>query len=820
MTSRPEQGASTKRRFLSHPWIFDLRFGARLLRRFPLFALAVVMTLALGIGANTAIFSIAYGLLIRPLPYAHPDQIVQLSAASQGNKTEWTVTADELQFLRSQKMPLNALGAYSPATFNATMGGPTEHLSGMYVSYDYLDVLDVHPVMGRQFTAEEDRGEGSRVALIGYRMWQRMAGAEANILGKTLQLDGISYTVIGVLPPNFERVSTFLSQGDNQVWLPLALASKTIGTGQNIGLIGRMPPALSIEKAQLQMDGIRSAFMRRFPSDMPPETSVELVSYRAWLGDQIRTMLLVLFGAAGVVMLVACANVIGLLLSRAEGRKREVAIRMALGADTAQLLRQFIAESLVLCLLGTGTGILLSSLCLKGIIALSPEQLPRIQDIRLDGMALAFSALLGVLAAIIFGVAPAYRLVRVEIQGVLQETQGAGGRSQMRMRRGLVIAQVGLSLVLLVGSALLVQTFRNVSNQDPGVRRESIVAVPIFVTSPSLDAANQSYSAAVSHLLAAGIADKVSVVAAGLPFEQGANIGVKAPASPDRIGAELSMVTPGVVDVLGVPLQGGREFVASDDATSLPVAIVNEKLAGELFPDGNALGHTIQVGVGEPAREIVGVIGNVRSQLDKPPPSAVMLPLAQAKFDLLSLLSGWFPVQVVFHVNSWNPTQATAALDAIKSSSPGVAVGNPRTVEAILSSSLAARRFQVVLLGSFSLLATVLGMIGIYGVMDENVRSRSREIAIRKSVGASARSILILILTSSLRLIAAGLVGGLVASIAFTRLLQSYLFDVSATDPKVFAAMALCLLAAAFLAALVPATRAARLDPMPVLRRE
>jgi putative ABC transport system permease protein len=816
-TPQPKGGMWS--RLLSLPWVFDLRFGLRLLRRYPLFALAVVLTLALGIGANTAIFSIAYGLLIRPLPYPQAEQIVQLSANTGGNRIEWAVTADELQFLRTQQMPLKALGAYSPANFNAALGGPPEHVSGMYVSYDYLAVLDVHPVLGRHFSPEEDRGDGSRVALIGYQMWQRMTRGATDILGKTLQLDGVPYTVVGVLPPNFERVSTFLSQGDNEVWLPLALVSRTIGTGQNIGLIGRMIAGTTLQKAQLQIEGVRSAFKDRFPLAMPPETLIEVVSYRAWLGEQIRTMMLVLFGAAGVVLLVACANVIGLLLSRAEGRRREVAIRMALGASAVQLLRQFIAESLVLCLLGTGAGLLLSVFCLKGLVALCPEQLPRLQDIHLDGWALAFSVVLGGLTALVFGVAPAYRLMRMDIQGVLQDRQGAGGQNSMRMRRGLVIIQMALSLVLLVGSALLVQTFRNVSNQDPGIRRDNVVAIPLFLTAPSLDAASQAYSAALSHLLSDGIADKASVVAAGLPFERGATIGVKSPSAPDKVSAALSMVTPGLVEVLGIPLRRGREFTAADDTAALPVAIVNETLARELFHDEDALGRTIQIGVGEPAREIVGVVGDVRSQLDKPAPGAVMVPLAQAKFDLLTLLSGWFPVQAVFHVQSWSPAQADAVAQTIKAAAPGFAVGNPRTVNAILSTSLATRRFQFVLLGSFSLLATVLAMIGIYGVMDESVSSRSREIAIRKSIGASTQSTMCLVLVSSLRLIGLGLVGGLIASLGFTRLLQSYLFEVSATDPLVFAAMVTCLFMAAFLAALIPAVRAARLDPMPVLRR-
>jgi len=790
-----------------------------MLRKHPLFAAVAVLTLALGIGANTAIFSIAYGLLLRPLPYTQPEQIVQVCVNSQGSVDELTVTADELAFLRRQPLPLRALGAYSPASFNAAFGNSPDHVSGLYISYDYLQVLDIHPVLGRGFQPEDDQGTGSHVALIGYRLWQRMTGGDPNVLGRTLQLDGAPYTVIGVLPANFERVSSPFSHGDNEVWLPLALVSSTVGAGQNIGLLGRTEPGLSLTEAQNRMAGVTSAFQGRFPNDMPPPTAIQLVSYRAWLGDNVRTMLLVLFGAAGFVLLIACANVVSLLLSRAEGRRHEVAVRMALGATPAQLLRQFISEGLLLTLLGTGAGILVSVACLKFLLVLSPAELPRMRDIHLDGWALAFSAAVGAMAAIFFGLTPAYRVMRMEILGVLQETQGTGGARPMRMRRTLVVLQIALSLVLLIGAALLAQTFRNVARQDPGIRKDSAVAIPIFWNAPTVADAKQTYTAALEHLRAIGAADNAAIVAAGLPFERGGSMNVKATNSMDKVNAAFSMVTPSVLDVLGIPLRQGRAFNAADDAGQLPVAIINETLAHRLFPNGSALGRTIQIGVGEPAREVIGVMGDVRSQLDRDPPAAVMIPLAQAQYDVLTLFNTWFPVQAVLHSPSWSPSQAQAAFDALRASAPGFAVGTPRTVTEILSTSLATRRFQLVLLGTFSLLATVLGMIGIYGVMDESVTARTKEIAIRKTIGATTGSVLQLILGDSLRLIAAGLVLGIASSFALTRLLQNYLFGVSAVDPVSFTTMVACLLIAALVAALLPAIRAARLDPMPILRR-
>ncbi|MDR3443917.1 MULTISPECIES: ABC transporter permease [unclassified Dyella] len=800
-------------------WLFDLRFSWRMLRKHPIFTVAAALTLALGIGANTAIFTIAYGLLLRPLPYTQPEQIVQFCVKSHGSLDELTVTADELSFLRGQALPVRALGAYSPASFNANFGSFPEHVSGMYISHDYLQVLDIHPVLGRGLQAEEDRGSGAHVALIGYRLWQRMTGGDPNVLGRTLQLDGVPYTVIGVLPADFERVSGPFSHADNEVWLPLSLVSSTVGAGQNIGLLGRTESGLSLAQAQNRMPGVTSAFQGRFPNDMPPETALQLVSYRSWLGDNVRTMLLVLFGAAGFVLLIACANVVGLLLSRAEGRHHEVAVRMALGASPTQLIRQFLAESLFLALLGTVAGILVSIACLKFLLVLSPAELPRMRDIHLDGWALAFSSVVGAIAAVVFGLAPAYRVMRTEVLGVLQETQGAGGARPMRVRRTLVVVQIALSLVLLIGSALLAQTFRNIARQDPGIRKESAVAIPVFWNAPNVVEAKQTYIAALERLRAIGAANNAAIVAAGLPFERGGNMNVKSTNSTGKVNAAFSMVTPSVLDVLGIPLRQGRAFSAADDAGKVPVAIINETLAHRLFPDGNALGHTIQVGSGEPAREVVGVMGDVRSQLDKNPPAAVMIPLAQAQYDVLTLFSTWFPVQAVLHTPSWSPSQAEAAIGALRTAAPGFAVGTPRTVTAILSASLAARRFQLVLLGTFSLLATVLGMIGIYGVMDESVTARTKEIAIRKTIGATTGSILGLILGHSFRLIAAGLALGIVSSFALTQLLQNYLFGVSAVDPISFMTMVACLLAAAFVAALLPAIRAARLDPMPVLRR-
>lgn len=819
MTNASPQGPGVWRMFWSLSWMFDLRFSWRMIRRYPLFAAAVVATLALGIGANTAIFSIAYGLLLRPLPYNEPQQIVQVCTMSQEGMDELTVTADELGFLRGQETPLQAIGAYSPASFNATFGNAPEHVDGYYVSYDYLDVLDIQPVLGRGFLPEEDRGTGAHVALIGYRLWQRMTGGDPRVLGRTLQLDGAAYTIIGVLPADFERGSPSFTHGTNEVWLPLALVSTTVGSGQNIGLLGRTAQGVSLAQAQARMPGLSSAFRARFPGDMPPETTIQVVSYRAWLGDNVRTILFVLFGAAGFVLLVACANVVGLLLSRAEGRRHEVAVRVTLGAGPVQLLRQFVAESVILALLGTTAGVILSAVCLKGLLALSPQELPRLQDIHIDGWALGFSALTGCIAALVFGMAPAYRVMRMELVGVLQETQGTGGRHPMRMRRSLVVVQIALSLVLLIGSALLFQTFRNVSSQDPGIRKESAVAIPVFFTAPTMADANQAYALALEHLRAAGLGDDAAIVAAGLPFERGGKMNVGSTRSPDKVNSAFSMVTPSVLDVLGIPLRQGRALTHDDDAGKVPVAIVNETFARRVFPDGSALGRTIQIGVGDPPREIVGVIGDVRSALDRDPQAAVMIPLAQAQHDVLTLFSTWFPVQAVVHAQGWSPTQSQAATEALRAAAPGFAVGTPRTVTEILSASMATRRFQVVLLGSFSLLATLLGMIGIYGVMDENVTARVKEIAIRKTIGASTGSILKLVLGYSLRMIAIGLVVGVIASLSLTRVLQGYLFGVSALDPLVFVAMAMCLLLVALIAALVPAIRAARLDPMPVLHR-
>ncbi|HEY4090684.1 MAG TPA: ABC transporter permease [Luteibacter sp.] len=819
MTNASDRGPSAWRTFWSLSWIFDLRFSWRMMRRYPLFAAAAVATLALGIGANTAIFSVAYGLLMRPLPYTQPEQIVQVCTTSQDGVDELTVTADELGFLRGQDTPLQAIGAYSPASFNATFGDAPEHVNGYYVSHDYLHVLDIHPVLGRDFLPEEDRGTGARVALIGYRLWQRMTGGDTSVLGRTLQLDGTAYTVIGVLPADFERSSPSFTHGSNEVWLPLALVSTTVGAGENIGLLGRTADGVTMAQAQARMAGITTAFRARFPGDMSPETSIQLISYRAWLGDNVRTILLVLFGAAGFVLLIACANVVGLLLSRAEGRRHEVAVRMSVGAGPVQLLRQFVAESVILALLGTTAGVILSILCLKGLLALSPQELPRLKDIHVDGWALGFSALVGCIAALVFGMAPAYRVMRMELLGVLQETQGTGGKHPMRVRRSLVVVQIALSLVLLIGSALLFQTFRNVANQDPGIRKESAVAIPVFWTAPNVAEAKQTFTAALEHLRAAGLGDDAAIVAAGLPFERGGNMNVRSTRSTDKVNASFSMVTPSVLDVLGIPLRQGRAFTDADDAGKVPVAIINETFAHRMFPDGTALGRTIQIGVGDPAREIVGVIGDVRSRLDQDPPAAVMIPLAQAQYDVLTLFSTWFPVQAVLHSKDWSPAQSAAAVDALRTSAPGFAVGTPRTVTEILSTSMATRRFQLVLLGSFSLLATLLGMIGIYGVMDENVTARMREIAIRKTIGASTGSILRLVFGYSLKIIAIGLIVGVIASLSLTRLLQGYLFGVSTLDPLVFVAMAACLLVVALIAALVPAVRAARLDPMRVLHR-
>ena len=462
----------------------DLRFAFRVLRNSPGFAATVVITLALGIGANTAVFSIVYGVVFRPLPYPHPQQIVELTESSPRGIDEKDVTYQELQFLQEHSSPFQFLTGYTIQGHNLSVGNKTERVKGQPVSSDYLHVLGIRPMLGRDFLAEENTGRGAHVAILSYGIWQTQMGGDREIIGRTITLDGEPFTVIGIMPPELEGSVDPVLPGDTDVWTPLALVSQTAGSGENIEVLGRLRPGVALAQTQAQMPSITSAFRKAFPQELDPTTTLSIQPYQTMLSSDVRMILLVLFGAVGLVLLIACANVANLLLGRATARSREFAVRAALGASRMRLVRQVLTESILVSIMAALLALLLARIGMQWLLALSPSDLPRASDIHLDAWAFAFTLAVAVMTGILFGLVPAFRASFGEIHGKLVEATSrmSSGRKRGRFRAALVVGEVAMSLILLTGAALLIETFWHVLNSDPGFNPTHVLSMEVYLS--------------------------------------------------------------------------------------------------------------------------------------------------------------------------------------------------------------------------------------------------------------------------------------------------------------------------------------------------
>ena len=807
----------------------DLSYGVRMLRKNPGFTAVAVLTLAVGIGANTAIFTVVYGVLLRPLPFPEPDRIVQLAETYQGQSDELDVTWKQLERLRQYSQPFDHIAGYTDAGYNLATGTQAKHVRGTPVSAEYFQVLGVHPALGRDFLPEECRGEGQHVVILSHALWMRRFGGDPATLGKTVLLNGDPYTVIGVMPTGFDpraNTDSGLNRGlPVDLWIPLALVAKTAGSGENIAVIARLRTGVTLARLQTQMDIVTKDFRAQYPGDVGQQVVMSFKPYQIMIGAEMRPFLLILLGAIGFVLLIACANVANLLLARGASRGREIAVRIAMGASPGRLYRQLLTESMLIALAGGALGWAVAAAGLGSLLAIAPIELPRLNDIRLDGAVFGFTFLISLLTGVLFGLAPAVYATKTNLNETLKEAEGraSAGAGRARLRQGLVIGEFALSVVLLMGAGLMIATFAKLMNTYPGFNPHRILTMQYWLIGSKYNSTPEimSFNRAVEQRLQSlPSVEAAGLVAAGLPLERGGNNGVRiaGPKESEWINAEYREITPGYFAALGIPLKLGRIFTDADSDASVPVVVINESFAHKYFASRSPLGEHLYVS--DVLCEVIGVVGDVKSYVDKNSEPTTFIAAAQARYGASKLFEGWFPRSIVVRTSGDPLSLSQAVREAVTAVDPLVPTGSIRSMDQVLTHSLALRSFMMLLLSIFGSLALLLASVGIYGVISYAVAQRTREIGVRMAMGARPVDVLRMVLSDGFKLVLVGALFGIVAALMLTRLLEGLIYGVSRRDPFIFVFVNLLMVAVALLACYLPARRAMRVDPMVALRYE
>jgi putative ABC transport system permease protein len=797
----------------------DLRYGARMLVKQPGFTLIALLTLSIGIGANTAIFSVVNSLLLRPLPYSESEQLTWVWMDNRPEGIREDITSwPNFEDWRAQNQSFQAMAGVRDRRFNLTGAGEPEELYGANVSPNFFELMRVSPARGRGFNADEEHEGRDQVVVIGHDLWQRRFGGDANIVGQTLSLSGQPHTIIGVMPPGFQFPNK------TEVWKPLAPDAQTRTARGSFWLpvIGRLKPGVTRAQAQTDMAGIAQRLEQQYPNTNTG-FGVNVVLMHEQLVGKMRTALWILLGAVGCVLLIACANVANLLLARAATRQKEVAIRAALGASRGRVVRQLLTESVLLAAAGGVLGLLLARWGLDALVAFAPSDLPRAESISIDRRVLFFTLGLSLLTGLVFGLAPALQSSKLGLGEVLKEGGRSGGGGGRHTRSVLVVAEIALALVLLVGAGLLLKSSWRLQQVNPGFNPERVLKVRLSLP-PSKYPEGTNVVAFYQQLLerlralpgvkAAGVTSSVLLYkvhnSAGISIE-----GRPAPSGGSRPELPLDSVSPSYFQVLGMQLIQGRNFTEQDKRDGLPVAIVNETMARRFWPDEDPIGKRFTFGdAGPQARwlTVVGVVRDSRRQgLDAPIRIESFLPYAQRPLRAM---------EVVLRTTDDPLTMARTVRSAVWSLDGDLPVSEIQTVEQMVGARVASRRFNLLLLGLFALVAVLLAAVGIYGVMSYSVTQRAHEIGIRMALGAQTRAVLSLVIGQGMRLALLGVGIGLAAAVGLTRLMAGLLFGVSATDPMTFGAIALLLVGIALLACYLPARRATKVDPMIALRCE
>jgi putative ABC transport system permease protein len=810
----------------------DVRYAFRMLRKSPGFTLVAVLTLALGIGANTAIFSAVNAVLLQPLPFHAPSQLVAVvSTRLRGNVPDNASYPDFADW-RTQDHVFSQMAAYVADNFTLTGQGAAIHIQGVDVSADLFSLLGVNPVLGRTFLPDEDKlpaANGAFAIILSDHLWREHFGADPEVIGRTVQIDNRDFTVVGVMPAGFQ----FPVQGEPvDFWVTMAVNFVTVpGTpsmaeqrgAHFLDVIARLKPHVSIAQAQTEMGTIVDRLDKQYP-DIGPHGVMVLPEIDKVAGPA-RKALLILLAAVGCVLLIACANVANLMLVRGASRQKELAVRAALGASRWRMIQQLLTESILLALIGGALGAALGLWGISGLISLLPVDIPRLSSFRIDNTVLLFTALVAMLTGILFGLAPATQAARFDLVEYLKE--GSRGLSESlhrsRGRGTLVVADIATAAVLLLAAGLLINSFLRLQHVDPGFNPQHVLTFKMDLPYARYSELrqNQFFEQAIARLNhLPGVVSASAVLPLPLDGDEvGTSLTIEGQpvAEADRPRTGYTWVEPGYFRTAGIPTIAGRDFNATDDLKTTPVVIINQTLARQFFPHQDPIGKRIKPGIGngyktEPMREIVGVVGDVRQYgLAAPPGPEVYVSLAQSPLGSMNFVvrTNVDPLSIVGAVRS--------EMKGIDSDLPFYGV---QTFNEYFSQAFTQPRFLTWLLGLFAALALALAAVGLYGLVSYSATRRTHEIGVRMALGAQRRDVMRLILVQGARLALLGIAIGLLAAFGLTRLMASLLYGISASDPLTFAAVAIVLLAVALLACYIPARRAMRVDPMIALRYE
>ena len=796
----------------------DLRYAGRMLRKQPGFTLIAVLTLALGIGANTAIFSVVNTLVWRALPFTEAGQLVWLAnLGKEGRSGESTRVNNYLDWRTRNQSFADLAGYYAFSdyeSFNLTGSGDPERLSGYFVTQNFLPLLGVQPLLGRNFDTAESGLNGRKAVLLSYGFWQSRFGGDPKLVGQTITLNEQATLVIGVLPPTFDFAAVFAPGVRVEMLAPFPAVKELDELGNTLAVIGRLKPGVTLAQAQAEFDLLNQQLRQAYP-ERGTDFGAHLTALQQHVNGGFQRGLLILFAAVGCVLLIACANLSNLMLVRASGRRKEIAVRLALGATRWRLLRQWLTESLLLAVIGGLFGLLLALVITNLLASSNTFNLPLLRFVKVDGAALLFTLAAVTGTGLFFGIVPALQATGRKVQADLQEARrgASASRQQARWRDALVVVEMALACVLLIGASLLLRSFWHVLNTDPGFRPSQAATWRIeagrkYKTNEDVIALYSTLTervAALPGVTSVGLTDT-------LPLGRNRSWDVRVKGQPVRAGVGVfpRMVDAGYLSTMGIPLRAGREFTKFDTRQTEQVMILSEALAQRLFPGQDAIGR--QTITGDREYRVIGVVGSVRHRsLEEAAEPEMYFPLTQATERSVDLV-----VRATVPPESLAP----AVRGALQAVDANLSVSTARTLEEIVAQSVSARRFVAQLLGGFAALALVLAALGLYGVLAFSVAQRTSEFGIRLALGAQRADVLQLVLKQGARLIIGGLGSGLLAALLLSRLLQSLLFGVQATDPLSFVLIPAVLATVALLACWLPARKATKVDPLIALRHE
>src|SRR5262245_45575766 len=805
----------------------DVRFALRTLLEQPSCTLVSLLTLALGIGANTAIFSVVNTVLLRPLPYREPDRVVMMWSHWTNWAKTW-VSEPELADYRAQATTLEHVAGFDTASFNLTGAGDAVRVGAIQAQASMFDALGVNPILGRLFTAPEDRPGQTRVALLSEGLWRSQFGSDRSIVGRDIQLDAVRYTVVGILPDAVRAPIQYASRTPAQVWVPLALDRPDPRERGSHGLFAaaRLRSGVTLTQAQAEIDTITRGFQKNYAGFYDTEFGLTLVPAPVEVFGEVRPALVVLLLAVGAVLLIACANVANLLLARSEARQKELAIRAVLGAGQWRIVRQLLTESVLLSAAGGLLGIIVAYVLTRGLIVLDPLKIPRVQEITINTTVLLFTAAIAALTGVLFGIVPALHASRTDLQPALKE----GGRDSRGttgwLRRSLVVGEIAASVVLVAAALLLARSFARLLDVDAGFNASH--ALTLRTSLPRASYSTAATQVAAYSEIGRRLRESPGVIAAGavtgLPLastrgDWGIRIEGVPPPPGGYFAADWQVVTPGYFKALGTPLRSGRTFTDADRADTLPVIVVNETMARKFWPDGNPIGRRLLMG--DPTRwiTVVGVVADTHHRgLDQLPRPEMYRPHTQFRYGTSPTALGVDSMTWVVRTAADPAAAIGYARAAVRTVDPNLGVSEVATMERVLADSTSDRRLNMLLFALLGGLALALATVGVYGVVAYSVSQRTHEIGVRMAIGARPADVVGMVLSEGGRLAVIGVGLGSAIALAGARTIRGLLFNISATDPVTFAVVAAGLLAVALLASYIPARRATRVDPMVALR--